>query len=81
MIKCFFMEGLVFKISKKEKVWTKNNNYQLFFEVLSLCSLSFFLSILWSNYLHPTWPGLLPIYKHGGVLVYGWRDSVADKQR
>ena len=31
MIKCFFMEGLVFKISKKEKVWTENNQ-KLFFE-------------------------------------------------
>ena len=55
-----YLEELVFK-KKKEKVWTKNNNYQLFFEVLSLCSLSFFLSILWSNYLHPNCPGLLPI--------------------
>ena len=58
-----FMEGLVLKTSKKEKVLTEDNN-QLFFEALSFCSLSFILSILWSIYFHPTFrPSLLPIHK------------------
>jgi len=64
-----FMEGLVLKTSKKEKVLTEDNN-QLFFEALSFCSLSFILSILWSIYFHPTFrPSLLPIHKTRTELI------------